>query len=118
MRGRTGGETTAEGPVSVGVWAATGHAVPRTEKPAAQTIAIRYRRVIAAMRATSRDGIRRNSSRITKEFEPATFSLGEGWLKLVGAWPGVHSQTFWRAGPGGFTHVAAGAAPHQRERDA
>jgi hypothetical protein len=43
MRGLAGGETTAEGPVSVGVWAATGHAIPRTEKPAAQTIAIRHR---------------------------------------------------------------------------
>jgi hypothetical protein len=61
MRGRAGGETTAEGPVSVGVWAATGRAVPRTEKPAPQTIAIRHRRVIAAAGATSRDGARHRS---------------------------------------------------------
>jgi hypothetical protein len=51
MRGRAGGETTAEGPVSVGVCAAAGHAVPRTEKPAALTIAIRHRRVIATILA-------------------------------------------------------------------
>ena len=66
MRGRAGGETTAEGPVSVGVCAAAGHAVPRTEKPAAQTVAIRHRRVIAAMGATSQDGTRRKSYATTR----------------------------------------------------
>jgi hypothetical protein len=46
-------------------------------------------------------------------FELATFSL-EAKRLTRRAWPWVRSQTFWRTGPGGFTHVAAGTAPHQR----
>ena len=49
MRGRALGGRMAVGPVpvAVGICAAAGHAVARTEKPAAQTIAIRPVRVMA-----------------------------------------------------------------------
>jgi len=53
MRGRPLGGITAEGPVSVGVGicAPAGHANGKAEKPAAQAIAIRHTRDIAAILA-------------------------------------------------------------------
>ena len=56
MRGRAVGGMMAEGPVPVGVGscAAAGHAAVRAEKPAAQAIAIRHTRDIAAILAHPR----------------------------------------------------------------
>ena len=53
MRGRTVGGMMAEGPapVGVGICAAAGHAAARAEKPAAQAMAIRHTRDIAAILA-------------------------------------------------------------------
>jgi len=53
MRGRAVGGMMAEGPapVGVGICAVAGHAAARAEKPAAQAMAIRHTRDIAAILA-------------------------------------------------------------------